>query len=65
MFGVGRAAEARMWHVDATDFERRSGAAGFLCSLMDALITLAAREGTLSLLTANSLRVRALEGRLL
>ena len=45
MFGVGRAAEARVWHVDATDFERRSGAAGFLCSLLDALITLAAREG--------------------
>jgi hypothetical protein len=45
MFGVGRAAEARVWLVDTTRFDRRSGAAGFLCSLLDRLIILAAKEG--------------------
>jgi len=45
MFGVGRAAEARVWHVDTTRFDRRNGAAGFLCSLLDRLIILAAKEG--------------------
>jgi len=45
MFGVGRAAEARVWHVDTTSFNRRNGAAGFLCSLLDNLIVLAAKEG--------------------
>ena len=45
MFGVGRAAEARVWHVDTTLFDRRNGAAGFLCSLLDELILLAARQG--------------------
>ena len=44
MFGVGRAAEARVWHVDTTDFDRRNGATGFLCSLLDALISLAAKD---------------------
>ena len=47
MFGVGRAAEAR---VDTTTrFDRRNGAAGFLCSLLDTLIELAADHGILEL----------------
>ena len=45
MFGVGKAAEARVWHVDTTSFNRRNGAAGFLCSLLDSLIELAADHG--------------------
>lgn len=45
MFGVGQAAEARVWHVDTTLFDRRNGAAGFLCSLLDQLILLADRHG--------------------
>ena len=45
MFGVGREAEARVWHVDTTLFDRRNGAAGFLCSLLDELVLLAARQG--------------------
>jgi hypothetical protein len=45
MFGVGRAAEARVWHLDTTDFDRRNGCTGFLCSLLDALISLAAKDG--------------------
>jgi hypothetical protein len=45
MFGVGREAEARVWHVDTTQFNRRNGAAGFLCSLLDRLLDLAARDG--------------------
>jgi hypothetical protein len=44
MFGVGRAAEARVWHVDTTLFDRRNGAAGFLCSLLDELVLQAARH---------------------
>jgi hypothetical protein len=47
MFGVGRAAEARVWQVDTTSFNRRNGAAGFLCSLLDSLIELAADHGIL------------------
>ena len=42
MFGVGRAAEARVWHVNTTSFDRCNGAAGFLCCLLDSLIVLAA-----------------------
>ena len=45
LFGVGKAAEARVWHVDTTSFNRRNGAAGFLCSLLDSLIELAADHG--------------------
>jgi hypothetical protein len=45
MFGVGQAAEALVWQVDTTLFDRRNGAAGFLCSLLDQLILLAARHG--------------------
>ena len=45
MFGVGRAAEARVWQVDTTLFDRRNGAAGFLCSLLDELVLQAARHG--------------------
>jgi hypothetical protein len=44
LFGVGQAAEARVWHVDTTRFDRRNGAAGFLSSLLDKLIFLASRE---------------------
>ena len=44
LFGVGQAAEARVWQVDTTRFDRRNGAAGFLSSLLDKLIFLASRE---------------------
>jgi hypothetical protein len=45
VFGVGQSAEARVWHMDTTRFDRRNGAAGFLCSLQDTLIELAADHG--------------------
>jgi hypothetical protein len=45
MFGIGRGAEARLWRVDTTNFDRRNGAAGFLSSLLDALIFQASRHG--------------------
>ena len=45
LFGIGGDAEVRVWHVDTTGFDKQRGAAGFLCSLLDRLLDLAAQDG--------------------